>query len=67
MEIFRRLRRLGLDGRLIAAIKNLLERADLVKFAKLLAEDRWLDLDLTEARRFVHETTPHNLAAEGKS
>ena len=65
-EIFRRLRRLELPGRLVADFKNLFEKADLVKFAKLAAENPWLGLDLAAARTFVHETTPRPSPAEAK-
>ncbi len=65
-EIFRRLRRRELDSHQISAFKKLFDKADLVKFARLLTEDPWKDADLAEASSFVHETTPHNLAAEAK-
>jgi hypothetical protein len=58
-EIYRRLRKLELDRRLPAVFKDLFDRADLVKFSKIPAQDRWGDSDLAAARRLVRETSPH--------
>lgn len=56
-EIYRRLRRLALDRQLLTLFKALFERADLVKFAKIPAQDQWGATDLAAARRLVRETT----------
>ena len=46
-----------------AEVKRLLDRADLVKFAKQPADDSWADGDLEAARRFVLDTAPPKEAA----
>jgi hypothetical protein len=61
-EIHRRLRAMDVDRHLLMVFKDLFERADLVKFSKIPAQDRWGDSDLTAARRLVRETTPQSAA-----
>lgn len=62
-EIHRRLRQLELDRRLLTVFKDLFDRADLVKFAKIPAQARWGGSDLTAARRLVRETSPKDVTA----
>ncbi|MDD5629149.1 MAG: hypothetical protein PHU21_08790 [Elusimicrobia bacterium] len=62
-EIHRRLRQLEFDRRLLTVFKDLFDRADLVKFAKIPAQARWGGSDLTAARRLVRETSPKETAA----
>ena len=57
-EINRRLRRQDLEHGLLAMFKDLFDRADLVKFSKIPAQDRWKASDMDAARRLVRETTP---------
>ncbi len=64
-EIHRRLRQLELDRQLLTVFKDLFDRADLVKFAKIPAQARWGDSDLMAARRLVREMYPKDLAATG--
>lgn len=57
-ELYRRLRLLEFDRKLLAVLKELFDRADLVKFSKIPARQDWGDADLATARRLVRETTP---------
>jgi hypothetical protein len=62
-EIHRRMRMLEVDRQLLTVFKDLFDRADLVKFAKIPAQARWGDSDLTAARRLVRETSSHDMTA----
>lgn len=57
-EALRRLRALDVDRAALGCLRALFERADLVKFARLEAEEGWADLDLTGARGFVAACAP---------
>lgn len=56
------------DGRLarggLGRLRLLLDRADLVKFAKAPTEDEWGKLDLGSARALLAETAPQELAVQ---
>ncbi len=62
-ELYRRLRLLEFDPKLLAVLKELFDRADLVKFSKIPAREAWGGTDLATARRLVRETTPAASAA----
>lgn len=57
-ELARALRRAELERGLLSLFKDLFDRADLVKFAKIPALPSWGAADLAAARRLVRETTP---------
>ncbi|HAM35633.1 MAG TPA: hypothetical protein DEB40_03620 [Elusimicrobia bacterium] len=61
-ELIRQLRRLELGRTLPALFRDLFERADLVKFAKVEPLPGWGKSDLEAARQMVRETTPRELA-----
>ncbi len=65
-EIIRQMRRADIDRRLTGAAQTLLERSDLVKFARWAPGIKAGPEDLAEARAFVRETAPRDLAAAAK-
>lgn len=68
-ELYRQMRQAELDRPLITLLKDIFDRADLVKFAKIAPETDWGEKDLAGARSLVEQTTPRELAAtmtEGK-
>ncbi len=65
-ELARALRRVELGPGLLALFKDLFDRADLVKFAKVAARPSWGAADLAAARRLVRETTRAPLAGAAR-
>lgn len=57
-EALRRLRALDVDRAALGTLRGVFERADLVKFARLEAEEGWAGLDLGGARGFVAACAP---------
>ncbi|MBI3551417.1 MAG: hypothetical protein HY077_02765 [Elusimicrobia bacterium] len=68
-ELFRHMRQAELDRALAVSFKDIFDRADLVKFAKIAPEADWGAKDISGARSLVERTTPRDLigapAAEG--
>jgi len=62
-ELYRQMRQAELDRPLITLLKDIFDRADLVKFAKIAPETDWGEKDLAGARSLVEQTTPRDLAA----
>ncbi len=61
-ELSRHLRQAELDRGIAAPVKDMFDRADLVKFAKIRPEQGAGPKDIEEARRVVRESTPKDLA-----
>lgn len=57
-ELYREMRQAELDAGLIRDFRALFDRADLVKFSKILPERAWGSADVDAALRLVRETTP---------
>jgi len=57
-ELYRHARQAELDRTATALFKDIFDRADLVKFAKIAPEADWGARDLAGARRLVEQTTP---------
>ncbi len=57
-EILRSLRQSAWEREITAKLRSLLDRADLVKFAKIPPEPGWGQADIASALSFVRETTP---------
>ena len=57
-ELHRQLKQAELDRAVTSALRELFDRADLVKFAKVAPETAWGAHDVETARRIVRETTP---------
>lgn len=64
-ELYRHVRQAELDRPLAVLFKELFDRADLVKFAKVQPEPDWGGRDCAAARRLVEQTTPKILAPAG--
>lgn len=66
-EIYRLLRRREIERRLVTVFKDLFERADLVKFAKIPAQTNWGASDISGARRLVRDNSPQELVPTAMS
>lgn len=66
-EISRLLRHAEADRTAVTLFKDVFDRADLVKFAKIQPSPDWGPRDLQEAREIVRNTTPQDLAVEAAS
>lgn len=60
-ELQRHLRQAEVDRGVALRLRELLERADLVKFAKITPDAGWGPADLASSRGMVQETTPQPL------
>jgi hypothetical protein len=57
-ELYRQIREAELDRASVALFKDIFDRADLVKFAKIAPDPDWGGKDLGGARMLVTQTTP---------
>ncbi|MHB2025862.1 MAG: hypothetical protein ACYCPQ_04390 [Elusimicrobiota bacterium] len=57
-ELCRRLRQAGMESSALSLAKETLERADIVKFAKILPDPGWGARDINAGSDIVHRTTP---------
>ncbi|HVC08826.1 MAG TPA: hypothetical protein VNH15_02665 [Elusimicrobiota bacterium] len=64
VEISRALRQADLDRGIPGRLKEVLDRADLVKFAKIPPEPEWGPADIVSAIQIVRDTTPRPAAPE---
>jgi hypothetical protein len=62
-ELYRQMRQAELDRPLIGLFKELFDRSDLVKFAKIAPEPDWGQKDVGGARSLVEQTTPKEVAS----
>ncbi len=58
VELYRHLKQSEIDPQILARFKNLFDRADLVKFAKVAPEKDWNLLDIESALYLVESTKP---------
>jgi hypothetical protein len=65
-ELYRQVRVAELDRASVALFKDVFDRADLVKFAKIAPDADWGAKDLGAARSLVNQTTPALPTAEAK-
>ncbi len=65
-ELYREMRQVELDRPLTALFKDILDRADLVKFAKIAPETDWGGKDVVGARSFIAQTTPKDMTPAAK-
>lgn len=58
VELYRHLKQSELDPQILSRFKNLFDRADLVKFAKVSPEKNWHSLDIESSLYLVESTKP---------
>ncbi|MBI5623245.1 MAG: hypothetical protein HY924_05660 [Elusimicrobia bacterium] len=63
-ELFRSLRDLSLDRRLLSEVKDLFDRADLAKFAKWKPEPGLGEREIAAGRAIVRDSAPKDLAPQ---
>lgn len=64
VELARHLRHAEIDRGVSSSLKEVFDRADLVKFAKIVPPPGWGSQDLEASRALVRETTPAELAGQ---
>jgi hypothetical protein len=57
-ELYRQLKHAEIDPPVLTRFKNLFNRADLVKFAKVSPEEDWKDCDVDDAEALIASTQP---------